>query len=101
MNFNTIEELYQYLVEDSKSKGGSGVWHETNIDGYHLYMADASFGYGPQLSIVGHNRGNMWGCETGKWCSLIKPEFRTITIEETLQLSSKANWVYMYEKLIQ
>lgn len=51
----TTMELYHRLGEQAKQERGSAdVWHEADIDGHHLYMADTSFGDGPIFRFDNH-----------------------------------------------
>ena len=48
-------ELYERLSQQAmRERGSAQVWHEADIDGHHLYMADTSFGDGPIFRCDGH-----------------------------------------------
>lgn len=103
----TFSELYRKLQEQATAeRGHAQVWHEADIDGYHLYMGDTSFGYGPQFSIVGPGRMHMWGCETGPW-ELIAvrrdqgdpPVDAEAEARFALELAARAEWRSRFESL--
>lgn len=59
--FDPIAAAYDKLREDGQ------VWHEADVDGYHLYMADTSFGDGPVFRVTGHGHYAtfQWGMNGG------------------------------------
>lgn len=86
-----MEAIYQRLRKDGQ------VWHEAEIDGYYLYMADTSFGNGPIFRIIGLERAACWQNEQG-WA----PIFQGTTVEDAeiaVALGERAEWVSRLEKL--
>jgi len=96
----TLDELYDKLKEDAKSKGSlyGQVWHEADIDGYHLYMADTSFGNGPIFSIVGNNRYVAYERPEGEWVMYTLPTVLN-DLEWIMPIAERAEWKYRLEKL--
>lgn len=103
----TFEGLYRKLqAQATEERGHPQVFHEADIDGYHLYVADTSFGYGPQFSCVGPDHKSMWGCETGVWERLTvrRSPGDPVTIDEedarfALDLAERAEWRSRFEAL--
>lgn len=96
----TFDYLYEMLRRHAKSKGSINgqVWHEADIDGYHLYMADTSFGDGPIFSITGPETRHSWQCPQDAWV----PNTRDTTnadAEFALALAARAQWIYRLHKL--
>jgi len=98
----TFDYLYEMLRRHAKSKGSVNgqVWHEADIDGYHLYMSDTSFGDGPIFRINGSGKHNGWqrSHPDAGW----EPYTRDTSeadAEFALELASRAVWEYRLEKL--
>jgi hypothetical protein len=79
--------LYRSLQEQAQDERASDqVWHEADIEGHHLYMADTSFGDGPIFRFDQY----MWG--------VIRAEPHTIYtsadhLERALEFAERAEWV--------
>lgn len=87
----SVNDLYDALRLDAKRLGSVNgqVWHEADIDGHHLYMADTSFGDGPIFRLDRH----AWEYPRGVWVPL--------TLDTTdedlmlaLDLAGRADWQY-------
>lgn len=90
----TTNELYERLSAQAQQERGSpSVWHEADIDGHHLYMADTSFGDGP-----------IFRCDKRAW--QIAFDDSPITVDTTeqdlhdaLALAERATWVSRFDQL--
>lgn len=94
-----MEAIYQTLRQDAVSRGHQNgqVWHEADIDGYHLYMADTSFGNGPIFRVIGLDRAACWQNEQG-WA----PVYAGTTVADAqiaVFLGKRAEWVYRMDTL--
>jgi len=63
-----LSELYARLSGPSHRQ----VWHEADVGGYHLYIADTSFGDGPVFSVSGPGRRASFQCPAGEWLPVNK-----------------------------
>ena len=92
----TLDGLYERLRADARAKGSvfGQVWHEADIDGHHLYMADTSFGDGPVFYFDHHG----WQSPAGEWLVLTK-ETSDDHLREALAWAAQAEWRYRLEVL--
>lgn len=90
----TTDELYERLSKQAfEERGSPTVWHEADIEGHHLYMADTSFGDGPIFRCDGH----LWQIAYDN-----APITRDTTpghLAEALALAERATWVSRFDKL--
>jgi hypothetical protein len=96
----TIYELEAKLRQDAKDRGAANgqLWHEADIDGYHLYISDSSFGDGPYFSIRGNGVGHSFENPMGEWV----PTTLQTTMDDLdwiMDLAKLADWTYRLEKL--
>lgn len=89
----TIYELENKLRQDAKDNGSANgqLWHEADIDGYNMYIADSSFGNGPIFRI---GRGiNYWGFEKpyDEWVPVIEGTALE-DLDWIMPLAEKAIW---------
>lgn len=94
----TIDDLYEKLRADARAKGSTNgqVWHEADIDGHHLYMADTSFGDGPIFRFDNH--AWLTAPPDGKWEAITQvttPEDQVVALD----LAERATWTYRLHTL--
>lgn len=88
----TTDELYARLrAQAVQERGSSQVWHEADIDGHHLYMADTSFGDGPTFRYDNHR----WQIAYGD--TPITRDTAPQHLEEALALAERAEWHSRFE----
>lgn len=101
----TIYELENKLRQDAKDNGSAGgqLWHEADIDGYHLYISDSSFGDGPYFSIQGNGVRHGFEKPMGEWLPVLhggfKPQTTMADLDWIMPLAEKANWTYRLKKV--
>lgn len=92
----TTQELYERLREQAMRERGSGqVWHEADIDGHHLYMADSSFGDGPLF------RYDLHAWQIAYNDAPITVDTTPEHLAEALALAERATWVSRFDSLEQ
>ena len=91
-----LEALYQRLKEDARSRGSASgqVWHEADVNGHHLYLADTSFGDGPVFRFNQHG----WQSPMDKWLPLTQGATDD-ALGEALACAERAEWVYRLQLL--
>lgn len=90
----TTNELYERLSQQAlRERGSSQVWHEADIDGHHLYMADTSFGDGPIFSCDGH------GWQIAYDDTPITIDTTPELLTEALVLAERAEWHSRFDNL--
>lgn len=90
----TTNELYERLSQQAmRERGHAQVWHQADMDGHHLYMADTSFGEGP-----------IFRCDLHAW--QIAYGDAPITVDTTiddlayaLALAERAEWHSRFDAL--
>lgn len=95
----TLEQLYEQLQDDAKAKGvvNGQVWHEADIEGHHLYMADTSFGDGPIFRCDQHSWAVFSPDDTGPYAITINTKPRDL--RKALELAERASWAYRLTQL--
>ena len=88
-----LEELCERLrAQAQQERGDTTVWHEADIDGHHLYMADTSFGDGP-----------IFRCDLKAWQVAYNAPITTNTteqdLEEALALAERAIWHSRFDSM--
>lgn len=92
----TTMELYHRLGEQAKrERGHPQVWHEADIDGHHLYMADTSFGDGPVFRFDDH----AWQIQYGD--APITKDTAPEDLAEAIEYGMRATWVSRFDRLKQ
>lgn len=97
----TTQELRQrgdaFLIklrnEAQAKRGYAQLWHEADIDGHHLYVADTSFGDGPNFRFDQHAWEPMYD-----WAATYK-ETTDEHLAQALDFAERATWVNRLEKL--
>lgn len=87
----SLDTLYERLRQDAKEHGSAHgqVWHEADIDGHHLYMADTSFGDGPVFRFDTYG----WQSPGGDWLPYTRGSDEA-ALAEALKWAAKAEWTY-------
>lgn len=96
----TFDYLYEMCRRDALSKGSAfgQVWHEADVDGYHLYIADTSFGDGPVFRISGPEMTHGWQCPQNEWVPFTRGTTEA-DASRALEIAARATWKYRLEKL--
>jgi hypothetical protein len=88
VSYDPLRALYEHLQGPERRQ----VWHEADVDGYHLYFADTSFGYGPVFSLTGRGHQHRFGCEGGPFEPLTK-DTTLADLDWIIPLTERAEWV--------
>jgi hypothetical protein len=88
MSFDPVRALYERL----RGPAGRQVWHEADVDGYHFYFADTSFGDGPIFSVVGHGHYHGFECPMGEFLPMTK-DTTLADLDWIIPLTERAEWV--------
>lgn len=94
----TPDDLYARLQQDAKDRGHAygQVWHEADIDGHHLYMADTSFGDGPIFRYDLHT----WETDQQDGWVPVTRGTDHHDLETALGFAAKAAWTYRLATLV-
>lgn len=82
--YDPIREQYEKLSADGQ------VCHEADVEGYHLYFHDTSFGDGPILAITGHGRDIRW--RTDQYGRFFPSGMLLSEVQWVVDLFAKAEW---------
>lgn len=96
----TLDELEKQLRADAWKRGvvNGQIWHEADIDGFHLYMSDTSFGDGPVFSIQAGGMVRAFQCPEEEWVPL-SVGTTVDDLDWIMPIAARADWQYRLNKL--